>query len=281
MNDVSAGRVKRRVTWLGTLTALSLVACGSSARVSTPSHHQLTGRVLTETVGGGYVPGDVAFAEQLPVVTVLANGRTFTVDEASSVSIASRAALVRVAERTLPRNTLDQIVNLAEAAGITPQPPEFGHPSVTDLPTTTVTVTVDGRTSTAAVYALGFKEGLTTDQLAARRRLQAFVNTLARLVGKAGPGSRPRPYVPRSLSVYASALAIPPTKPSRPRRWPLRSFSPIAPGSVECVPVTGAPAVREALSLMAAATRDTVWLSSGRRWQVAARPDLPGTRSCT
>jgi hypothetical protein len=34
-----------------------------------------TGVVLTENVGGGYVPADIAFAEALPPVDMFADGR--------------------------------------------------------------------------------------------------------------------------------------------------------------------------------------------------------------
>lgn len=278
---VLRGHVQREVIWLGMASSLLLAGCGRSASVAGGSHHRLAGLVLSEVVGGGYVPADVAFAEQLPVVAVYADGRIFTVDAASSVGLGSHAALVRVVERTLPARAVDRIVNLAQAAGVMPHPPAFGRPSTTDLPTTILTVSAEGKTHTIAVYALGVRDGLTSDQVAARRRLQAFSDRLARLGTGTGPGSRPRAYVPQSFSVFAEASDGPPNPPGRPRRWPLKSFRPTAPATFECVPVLSAGAVRRIIPLASRSTSDTVWISAGRRWQVVFRPDLPGTKPCS
>ena len=127
--------------WLGLLVALPLTACGGS------SNHKLSGPVLTEVVGGGFVPADAMFVEQLPDVAVFADGRIFTVNQASA-SLGSKSALVMPVERTLPASTLDQIANLAQEAGVTRHPPDVGRPDVTDLATTTFTLSADGKTST-------------------------------------------------------------------------------------------------------------------------------------
>jgi hypothetical protein len=138
--------VRRAALGLGAVLAVPLGACGSSTSAAAASHHRLKGLVLTEVVGGGFVPADIGFALQLPQVAVFADGRVFTV-KASSVGVGSKAALTVLIERALPVSAVNRIVNLAEAAGVTGHPPDVGRPRVTDLPTTSFTLRLE-RTAT-------------------------------------------------------------------------------------------------------------------------------------
>jgi hypothetical protein len=130
------------------------------------------------------------------------------------------------------------------------------------------------------VYALGYTGGLTSDQLAARHRLEAFSKELGRLGTGLGPGSRVRAYRPSSLSVFAEPSFGQPTPASAHKRWPLHAFRPLPQGQFQCVGVVGAFNVARVLRLAAKARANTVWFSAGRRWHLIFRPDLPGTKPC-
>jgi hypothetical protein len=272
--------------WLGPLVALTITACGSSTSSSGPtpvavSHHKLRGAVLIEDVGGGYVPADIAFGEGLPAVDIFADGRIYTIGHAY-LGPNDRSSLVTVVERTLPASEVNSIVNQAEAAGVTRHTPDFGRPRVTDLPTTTYTLSADGGTSTVAAYGLGYKDGLTPAQIDARRRLKDLGDKLERLGTGSGSGSRPKAYVPSSLSVFAQ-LPMPgepgPTGPAR--RWPLATLQLTGALPSGCVSVIGAANVKRISRLAAASAGDTAWISGGHRWHLVFRPDLPGTRPCS
>ena len=258
-----------------------MTACGQSATTLRNRHHKLTGLVFTEVVGGGYVPAYAAFAEELPDVAIFADGRIFSVNQGSSVGVDSKSAQVVVVERTVRSDDLQRIVDDAQAAGVTSHPPDLGHPSVTDLPTTTITLSTDGHTTNVDVYALGYTDGLTSSQRAARRRLGALLNEENRLATDASAGSHPQEYVPASFSVFAIERSEPATPSSRARRWSLTSFRSISDTGIGCVPVVGAANVKRIIALAATATIDAVWLSAGRRWQVVFRPDLPGNKPCS
>jgi hypothetical protein len=270
-------RTGRGVSRLVFVLALSVAACGGST--TAVSHHSLKGLVLTEVVGGDYVPGGYAFLEQLPQVAVFADGHIFSVP-ASSSNFTSDPALLSIVERDVPVGMLNRIVNDAVAAGVTSHPPDLGRPPITDLATTTFTLTADGHTWMQSAYALGSSEGLTSDQLAARRRLEAFSTVLARLSRDLGGGSAVHPYKPASLSVFAVPATVPIARSATVEQWPLEILRGLPPGQSECVAVVGRTNVARVVALAARATTQTIWANARRRWQLVFRPDLPGAAPC-
>jgi hypothetical protein len=269
--------------------AISLGACGSAthgnattstARPGDPPR-RLEGLVLKVVAGGGLAPPDAGFVEALPEVAVFADGRIFTVDPASA-DVFSSATMVVLKVRHVPVATVNRIVVLAQTAGFTTPPPDWGQPMVTDLATTSITLVTFGRARTLSVYALGFKEGagLTSGQLAARRRLEALLNMLQRFGATLGPGYPARVYRPSSLSVYALSLGTAPVSASGALRWPLHDLRPLGRYQSQCAGVSGASEVKRVLRLAATASPDNVWVSAGHGWHLIFRPDLPGTRPC-
>jgi hypothetical protein len=285
--------VRRGPLWLGSVVALTITACGSSTSSSgskpvagshspssAVSHHTFTGVVLTENVGGGYVPTDIAFGEALPTVDMFADGRIYTVSHAF-LGTNDKSSLVTVVERTLPASAVNSIANQAQAAGVTQHAPDLGRPTITDLATTTYTLSADGRTSTVAAYGLGYTAGLTSTQIHARKRLEDLGNQLERLGTGAGSGSRPRAYVPRSLSVFAELPMPGEPGPAGPaRQWPLATIHLAGDVPSGCVSVIGAANIARISRLAATSAGDTAWISGGHRWHLVVRPDLPGSRPC-
>jgi hypothetical protein len=278
---------------LGASAAITTVGCGASVKTVTSTvtvttggsktgltsglsggHHVLKGLVLTETVGGGYVPQEAAFLQELSQVAVYADGRIYSV-QASPDNASVVPVMISLVERDVPVSTVNRIVNEAQAAGVTNHPPNLGQPGITDQDTTTVTVTSDGHTWTQSAYALGYSQGLTSDQVAARRRLDKFSTQLTRLGTNLGPGSAVHAYTPTSLSVLAE-----PANGGTPARTivaplPLDTLS-----QSGCVGVVGRRSVARVIALAARATPETVWASAGRRWRLVIRPDLPGEKPC-
>jgi hypothetical protein len=88
---------------------------------------------------------------------------------------------------------------LLDGAGGVIDGPDVGIPNVTDLPTTTIRLTVDGDDRTLDVYALGFDdESLAEDEQAARAAVTELLDDLL----AAGDAE---PYVPEEWLVLTTA----------------------------------------------------------------------------
>jgi len=162
---------------------------------------------------------------------------------------------------------------------------EYGLPGISDVNTTTVTLTIDGRTVTQSAYSLSYQEasdtGLSAANIAARKALQGFIDTAH---GLAGDGMQE--YVPPSVLAYRlSAESAPPVVEEglerQPRPWPIATVPAPATTSIgSCIEVTGA----EATTLLAAldgANELTRWLIGAQApTRMAFRPLLPGDPGC-
>jgi hypothetical protein len=155
---------------------LVLGACGGRASggsgPSPPSGAagDLVVRVVTE---GGFA-AESGGPARLPELSVFADGRVII--EGPRALGYPGPALPSLREFRLTRVGLDLVVDEARAAGLLDDPPpDYGHAGITDQPTTTVTVRVEGTTRQVDVYALEFDDGLTIEQRESRRRLLQFI----------------------------------------------------------------------------------------------------------
>ena len=111
----------------------------------------------------------------------------------------------------------------AESAGLLAPAPDYGQPPVSDMPTTTLTISLDDGSYSHSAYALGFDDtsGLTAAQQDARERYQGFTSYLAEL-DSAHPDlleAEPAPYEPEAVRVYAWESQV--TAEQAPPAWPL------------------------------------------------------------
>jgi hypothetical protein len=232
--------------------------------------------VLKEVVGGGYVRPDIAFTQQLPEVAVYGDGRIFT----KTVDVGPEAASVWLMVRRVPSAAVSRVVRLAQAAGVSDHPPDWGQGGVTDADTTSITVVTSGHATTVSVYALGEDHGLSRAQVTARRHLEGFLHELQRLGRGLGPGSPARVYESSSLSVLAVTLDPRSDFATASIRWPIAELRPVSRDWSKCVAVNGAADVSRVLRLAENAGGSPVWLSAGHQWWLFFRPDLPGARPC-
>jgi len=227
---------------------------------------------------GGFVHPATALT-RLPSFTLYGDGRVITPDPTSGYP---EPTLPTLSVRRLATADLDALVRAAIAAGVGDPGIDYGNPSVTDLPSTRVTLRTSGGERVTEVYALRVAQADSTlrrAQQAARQRLRDFIARLADapLVPPAG-----EPYQPRALAALAWPYLASPDKSPRPARpWPGQALPTVQyqVAGMTCVVVTG-----EALAtlLQEASTADelTPWTSGGGEWSVRLRPLLPDETSC-
>jgi len=144
---------------------------------------------LRVDTGGGFVP-IIVNQRQVPEVLLFDDGRL--------VRLTSDPGAV-VPEFEVAQLDETETAALLEEAGAVIEGPAVGNPNVTDLPTTTITLSTEGDDSTLDVYALGFDdEQLSADEQAARASVSALLDDLA----TAGEGE---PYVPEEWLALTTA----------------------------------------------------------------------------
>lgn len=147
--------------------------------------------VLQIDEAGGFVMPGHDFST-VPHLTVYADGRAIT--HGPQIMIWPPPALPNLQVAQLSEADMELLVDAAVAAGLTVEIPEYGQPAIADVPTTTVTITVDGVAYVHAANALGFDGGgldggglddgappdplgLTESEVQARAALSEFVTT--------------------------------------------------------------------------------------------------------
>jgi hypothetical protein len=182
--------------------------------------------------------------------------------------------------RRVAAAAVSRVVRLAQAAGVTGHPPDWGQRGATDADTTSITVVTSGHATTVSVYALSEEHGLSHAQVTARQHLEGFLHELKRLGRGERPGSPARVYDPSSLSVLAVSLDPRSDFGTPSIRWPLAGLGAASQDWSKCVAVHGAADVSRVLLLAEHAGASRVWLSAGHRWWLFFCPDLPGVRPC-
>ncbi len=169
----------RRALTLLVLAILALTACGDDEeqKVTTnpdPPIGDDAELVFRAATGGGLIGPQPA---EIPEISIYADGRVIMVGPTTLEF--PGGALPNLQEGRLSSADLDEFTVAIEAAGLLEdEPPDYGDPTISDAPTTVVTVTVDGETRTVAAYALDVAEGddqLEPEQREARQALRALV----------------------------------------------------------------------------------------------------------
>ena len=245
---------------------LTVAACGGS-----PSEHRDVA-VLRVTVRGGFA-ADSHQPDQLPQAAVYGDGRVIT--EGPTTLEFPGPALPNLQELRLRREGLARIIDEGRAAGLLDDPPpDYGVVGVTDQATTTVTMSVGGRTRRVDVYALAFDDGLSADQRENRERLQRFIRS-------AGDPAALLPFVvPGSERRYDPAAVATLVRPSDAtdgdtHSWPLGDL-----GGTDCA-VYADGDLATVLDAARVAREGDAWESAGATYSVVFRPLLPDERACT
>lgn len=169
-------------------------------------------------------------------------------------------------------------------------PADFGSPGVSDMPTTTVTLNVDGHHELKA-YAADFTavqgdQGVSSAALDARRRLSRLTRALTDTATKVAT----EPYVASAVAVHARPIepSAGDTSGITPNtiEWPLGDLATLGTrtdGTVElayrCTVLTGSDSNR-ALAAARDATSITRWLSHAVEYSIVWRPLLPDEHRC-
>lgn len=279
----------RRVIPLLLLPGLLLAGCAQAASDASDSSELGSARtnyrpdevVLRIEHAGGFVPVETV-ATRLPIVTVYGDGRV--ISEGPQILIYPGPALPNVLVRLIGATDLNRLVSMAVDAGVGAEA-DYGTPNVTDMPSTRFTVSTDAGVLTSEVYGLGVEDGLSTEQLDARRKLSDLQDALTDLPGTLGTQEigEEQTYEPAALAVVTSPFVDPddglehsemawpgPALPGEP----LGDF-----GDLRCVTVTGAD-VATVLDAAAEANRLTPWVWEDQRWNVTFRPLLPEESTC-
>nr|WP_297427867.1 hypothetical protein [uncultured Actinotalea sp.] len=105
---------------------------------------------------GGFVMPGYDFAA-VPSLTVYEDGRAIT--QGPQIMIFPGPLLPNLLVADLTDDDVAAIVEAARDAGLLAEAPDYGQPPVADVPTTYVTITVDGETYVHAANALGMGDG--------------------------------------------------------------------------------------------------------------------------
>ncbi len=234
-------------------------------------------------VAGGYVPLEVNLRNTAEFL-LLGDG---TVIAAGVTDMRYPGPAINPLQTTtISEAQIQELLAGADAAGLLGGEVDYGYPAVTDLPDTSVDITVGGSTSSQSAYALGFDDGttlgLSDSQIAAREALQNFIDTAQALVQ-----ADSEPYAPEALVAYRlSAQAAPPIEEpdlvQEPRSWPIPTLPPPAPETElsSCVVIAGQEAAALLIALQEA-NELTPWLiGSEPPARMAFRPLLPGDPGC-
>ena len=258
-------------------------ACGGkdSTGTSGPLQHP-TGKnqvVLRVSSGGGFVPPEVNL-KQVPEFTLYGDGTVIVTGP--TTMIYPGAALPNLQTTTVTQKTIQAILSAAQEAGLLQASFDYGNPGISDVPTTTITVNVGGKTYESSIYALGVEAAggsLTMEQQQARAAVSTFVGKLTGLESFQ-QGLQWSAYQFNALRVYSSAATASGATDVQPNKlaWPLGDLAtlgqPTQPDGFRVFAVSGSD-LATLQPLLGQATEITLWSSGGKEYNLAFRPLLP------
>jgi hypothetical protein len=216
--------------------------------------------VLWIETGGGFVPVEYAFTNQ-PTFLLSGDGRLFRQGEVSE-----QTRLIPMTVTTLDEAQVQEVLRLAEDAGLLGAPPDYtdtsGGPQISDAPTTSVIVTAEGQTWQHDAYALGFDE-----EQAERAALGDFIVAVTALVD----GLDSDDFAPTELAAYVMATDL----DRDVQAWPADEVSLADIDGCQVVPAQG---LVDALSQ---ASLTTMFRQDGAVYSVSAAAVLPGDQPCS
>jgi hypothetical protein len=239
------------------VVVLSFAFTGSPASAAEDSG---SSPVIQVDANGGYVPIEV-MQGNVPEVTVTADGRMIV--QKTNVRY-DRMARLRISQ--ISKERIQEMLARAFELGLLDHGDgkDYGSPGVTDQPSTTVTITINGERFFTSVYALGFDaEDLNNEQQANREELSEFISDIAH--------TRPRrPFEPTAIAVLATPVD---DVEGTIVEWPLAGLAP------RCVIVAGAD-LDLVLPLAERSSWATRWHSGESDWRIVFRPLLPDEHTC-
>ena len=238
--------------------------------------------LIEVTDAGGFVPAEYSFA-QLPVVAIYSDGSVFR--PGAQIEIYPPPALPSAQRSTVSQAGLDKLLAAADdylSAG----EKDFGQPGVTDLPSTTLNVYVEGKDTpkTATAYALSYEDGdgqLTPAQRDARAEFRELIGHITDPHTFTGEADNSELYTPTALSVLVRPADDVPPGEGEPQPneldWPAGDLSVGGTDSDfgRCIGIDGT-AVADVLAAAAKATAITRWNSADKQWLVTFRVALSG-----
>ena len=193
-----------RVTRTATAILVALTTLWPSGALASPgqsSPGQASVVIAVEHVGGFVAP---SFRNaRLPDVVLYSDGRVLA---ARNIDGAVKEMFQGSISPALLRSELAAFTRAAK----TPSG-GWGLPGVSDIPSTQISITHDGKRELAAVYALGFTSNLSKEAVAARSYLAKTIEKLVALTGKT------RVYTPTSYELWPawpSSIGAPPGSPT-------------------------------------------------------------------
>jgi hypothetical protein len=235
---------------------------------------------ISIATGGGLVPFGTDFA--VTPTVVLEDGTAFAAG--AMIAIYPGPALAPVSTGTVDGDRLQGRLDEAEEIGLaSDEPVDAGDLSrfVTDLPTTTITVRIDGEDHEIAVYGLSMGDHVGADALsAAQREVRSKVADFAQHVTDVVSAAATDRYEPDAFQVLSQPAGDgdPEVAPNR-IDWP---FPDPLDDEAGCRTIEGDDATTLA-PMLARATQITVWTdpSDGSEHNLVVRAVLPGfPRDC-
>jgi hypothetical protein len=243
--------------------------------------------VLRIDTSGGFVAPQQTL-QQMPSFSLYGDGRVITLGV--QTEIYPGPALPSLVVTSITPSGVQSILEDALAAGLG-ESHSYTTMTVSDMPTTTFTLNVNGETHTTRVYALGAGSsgpGMSAEERKARaalERLSSATTDLRRSLpaGSVGPDRR---YAPEGLRVFAQPYEhqrdpmLHEPEVAWPLSAPLSSFGgeTTTPG-IRCGAVTGADA-RQLLNAAESANQLTPWTSGGEQYSLTLRVLLPNEHGC-
>jgi hypothetical protein len=290
-SEDQAGRPRLRLLLLSAapllLVPLVLAACGGTAHP--------TGKadiVLRIETGGGFVTPQYNLT-QLPGFTLYGDGTVIVTGP--MIEIYPQPAMPNLQTAVISQEAVDRVLAAAKEAGLLANSVDYGRPGVTDVGTTTITVSAEGTFYTSNIYAFGFEnltegspaEGVTPAQMQARETVTKFVAKIQDLDAFLSTTLKWEQFAYTSLAVFVEATTPgqgTDTTEVQPNRldWPLGDLltlgRAVPPEGFREVVVSGDD-LAKLRPLLGQATEITLWKSGGREYHVYFRPLLPDEKA--
>jgi hypothetical protein len=243
--------------------------------------------VLRIDTSGGFVAPQQTL-QQMPSFSLYGDGRAIT--QGAQTEIYPGPALPSVVVTSITSSGVRSIVEDAVGAGLG-ESHSYTTMTVSDMPTTTFTLNVNGDTHVTRVYALGAGSsgpGMSREERKARAALERLSSEMTDLqralpAGSVGPD---RSYAPEGLRVFVQPYEhqrdpmLHEPAVAWPLSTPLASFGEetSTPG-IRCGALTGADA-RQLLDTGGSANQLTPWTSEGKQYSLTFRVLLPDEQGC-
>ena len=243
--------------------------------------------VLRIDTSGGFVAPQQTL-QQMPSFSLYGDGRVIT--QGAQTEIYPGPALPSLVVTSITPSGVQSILKDALAAGLG-ESHSYATMTVSDMPTTTFTLDVDGETHTTRVYALGAGSsgpGMSAEERNARAALERLSSEVTDLRGSLPAGSvgPDRPYAPEGLRVFVQPYdgqrdpMLHEPEMGWPFSTPLAKFGEkTSADGVMCGTVTGTD-LTPLLNAARSANQLTPWTSQGKQYSLTFRVLLPDEHGC-